>query len=452
MKKILKSWANLSRVKEKIPSKKSLINVGWLFFDKIFRMATGMVIGVWLARYLGPKNYGLLNYANVFPLILAPLASLGINNILVSEIPTRKAEDINRIIRTAVNLRFVSGLIAFILITLVSYYINASDQYLIFLISISALSLIIQCFDTLDIYFQSIQKVHYVIIPKVSIFFLASIFRIYGLIENYHIDFFIIITITELLTSYLIIYVTYCFQNHSSIFSIVFDKTISKWLIKIAWPLMLSEFFVFIYMRIDQLMLKYLTNTEELGRYSAALRLSEVWYFIAGAITMSVYPSIIILRNSNYTDYLNRYQKLLNVLAIGGITIGLIFSIFSNEITSLVYGQKYLGISYILSIHIWTGLFVFIGIGTNNWFIVENMQRFLLWKTIIGAVINAILNYFLIPHYGAIGASVATLIAQVIASYLTNSISKKTREVFAMQTNAILYMPNIILSKFKQLI
>ncbi|GAB2520407.1 hypothetical protein GCM10027085_07880 [Spirosoma aerophilum] len=306
-----------------------------------------------------------------------------------------------------------------------------------------------QCFDALDIYFQSIQKVHYSIIPKVTSFILASCVRVYGLTEHYNVTFFIVVTIIEISISYIIIYLIYLIQSKEFTPKVVFDKKIVQGLIKLSWPLMLSEFFIFIYMRIDQLMLKYLTTPDELGRYSAALRLSEVWYFVAAVVTASIYPSIIVLRAHDYKSYLNRYQKLLNLLAVGGVVIGLVFSILSNQITTLIYGQKYDGIGHILSVHIWTGLFVFLGVGINNWFVVENMQRFLLWRTIIGALFNATLNYFLIPSYGAIGASVATLLAQIIASYLTNGIYSKTKEVFQLQTRALLYLPNVILSKFR---
>ncbi|SFD55771.1 flippase [Spirosoma endophyticum] len=452
MKKVLSSSLSVTHFRTIIPFSKSLVNVGWLFFDKIFRMATGMIVGIWLARYLGPSEYGLLNYVNVFPLILAPLASLGVNNILVSEIPIQNVEAVDRLVRTTVSLKFLSGLISFFLILIACNIIHASNQQLILLISISSLGLIVQCFDAVDVYFQSIQKIHYSIIPKVISFSLTTAVRIYGLTAHYHLSFFIAISICDILISYLTIYWIYLTQHGHSIFSFLFDKAIVQRLIQLAWPLMLAEFFIFIYMRIDQLMLKYLADSHELGRYSAALRLSEVWYFVAGAITMSFYPSIIALRAHDYNGYLNRYQKLLNILAVCGITIGIVFSILANGITSMLYGPEYEGVGPILSIHIWTGLFVFIAVGTNNWFIVENMQRFLLGRTIMGAVVNAGLNLFLIPLYGAIGASVATLLAQLCAAYLTNGLYSRTKEVFELQSNALLFVPRFLISRLRQIL
>ncbi|MVM38060.1 oligosaccharide flippase family protein [Spirosoma sp. HMF3257] len=450
MKKAFNGWFSVTNFRKIFPYSKSLMNVGWLFFDKLFRMATGMLVGVWLARYLGPADYGLLSYANVFPLILAPLASLGVNNILVSEIPIQDADAVDRLVRTTVALKLLAGLVAFGLIVTASYFIHASEPQLIVLISISSVSLIVQCFDAVDVYFQSIQKVQYSIIPKIIAFGLATLIRIYGLIAHLHLEFFIMVTALELTSSYLVIYGLFLRQHNHSIFTLLLDKAIVQRLLHLAWPLMLAEFFIFVYMRIDQIMLKYLATSDELGRYSAALRLSEVWYFVAGAITMSYYPGIIKLRSEDYKAYLSRYQTLLNRLAMIGIGLGLLFSMLGNDISTLLYGQKYEGVGPILSIHIWTGVFVFIAVGTNNWFVVENMQRFLLGRTIVGALVNAILNVFLIPRYGAIGASLATLIAQLCAAYLTNGFFSRTKEVFQLQTNALLFLPRLLINTLRR--
>ncbi|GAB3987131.1 flippase [Spirosoma daeguense] len=432
----------------KFSFRKSIFSVGWLFFDKIFRTGTGMIVGIWLARYLGPVEYGLYNYVNVFPLILAPLASLGVNNILVSDIPVQDSGTVDRLIRTTISLKLLAGFTAFILVVIVSSIIHISDSNLIVLTAISSTTLIVQGFDVIDIYFQSIHKIHFSIIAKIATFAVATLVRVYGLWSHFELEFFIIVSVIETATGYLAIYWIYISQKGHSLFDLLFDRPIISRLLNLTWPLMLAEFFIFIYTRIDQIMLKHLAGNQELGIYGAALRLSEAWYFIAGALTTAFYPSIIILRKQDYNAYLGRYQKLLNILAVAGISIAIIFSVFSHEIVDLLYGNKYKSVGLILSIHIWTGVFVFMAVGTNNWFVVENMQRFLLGRTAVGALINILLNFYLIPAYGALGASVATLLAQVFAAYLTNGIYSRTKEVFQLQTKALFFFPRLLFSMF----
>ncbi|MBO0937944.1 flippase [Fibrella sp. HMF5335] len=428
-----------------------LRNAGWLFFDKIFRMATGLIVGVWLARYLGPEQFGVLNYAYVFPLIMSAFVGLGINPLLVSQIPVASNHiEIDRLVLTSVALKMFAGIIAFGIILVTNYYIHSHLSQLFVLITISASGLLFQGFDAVDIYFQSIRRVQYSIIPKVIAFVLATLARLYGLTHGLGLTFFVLVMVVELATSYVTIYLLFFKQRRLPFLQWSFHKSTAYRLLRMAWPLMVAEFFIFIYMRLDQVMIKYLANSAELGKYSAALRISEAWYFVAGALTASFYPGIIILRSQNYSAYLQRYQYLLNLLVAIGISIGLAFNIAAEPISQLLYGAQYVGVGNILAIHIWTGIFVFLGVGSNNWYVVENLQTFLLWRTVAGVLINVSLNILLIPHYGALGASIATLLAQMVASYLTNGFYRRTKEVFILQTNALLFIPKWLNNRVKR--
>jgi O-antigen/teichoic acid export membrane protein len=435
---------------KKVPSGQLLLglrNAGWMFFDKIFRMATSLLVGIWLARYLGPEQFGILNYVYVFPLMLSALVSLGINTLLSSEIPTAASPaETDRLVLTSIVLKVTAGLLAFGLIMVANFYFHQRTPQLLALVTISASGLLFQGFDAVDIYFQSIRKVQYSIIPKVAAFSLATGARLYGLTQGLGLSFFVSIMVVELAMGYLTIYLLYLRQRQLPALLFSFDKKTARQLLRAAWPIMLAEFFIFLYMRLDQVMIKQLAGSVELGKYSAALRISEAWYFVAAALTASFYPGIIALRPDNYTAYLQRYQHLLNLLATLGIGIGLVFGILAEPLTQLLYGTQYVGVGTILSIHIWTGVFIFLGVGSNNWYVVEHLQTFLLGRTIAGALINVLLNLVLIPSYGAVGASVATLVAQLFAAYLTNGFYERTREVFKLQTNALLFIPRFILN------
>jgi O-antigen/teichoic acid export membrane protein len=429
----------------------SLRNAGWMFFDKIFRMVTSLLVGVWLARYLGPDQFGLLNYAYIFPLTLAALVSLGINTLLVSEIPTSTdVIETDRLVLTSVTLKITAGLIAFGLIIGANFYLHQKSPQLLGLVSISASALLFQGFDAVDIYFQSIRKVQYSIIPKVVAFILATLARLYGLTHGLSLYFFVTVMVCELAVGYLTIYLLYIRHRPQPSLRFSFHSKTALKLLSAAWPLMLAEFFIFVYMRLDQIMLNNLATSGELGKYSAALRISEAWYFVAGALTASFYPGIIALRSTNYVAYLHRYQSLLNLLTALGFGIGVTFTILAEPLTQLLYGSQYVGVGTILSIHIWTGIFIFLAVGSNNWFVVEGLQRFLLGRTIAGALINVVLNIALIPKYGAIGASIATLIAQFCAAYLTNGFYAKTKEVFQLQTNALFFIPRFVATTFRR--
>ena len=430
--------------------KRLLAQVSWVFFDRIFRLATGMIVSIWLARYLGPAQYGTLNYAIVFPLLLSALASLGINNLLFTEIPISPTPaQTNQLMVTAVLLRLIAGTLAFGLIMLVNTILHRDQPTIWLLITLSAVMLVVQGLDAIDVYFLSIRKVYYAILPKVGAFLLGTAARFWGLTHQADLSFFLLVSLLELTAGCVVVWLLYLryqkrplvSQSTGHFASWPINTDLAQRLLRLSWPLMLSEFFIFIYSRLDQIMLESMAGAAELGRYSAALRLSETWYFAGAALTTALYPAIIERRAIDYADYLRRYRLLLATLAGLGIGLGIVMSLLANPLTHLVYGSQYAGVETIVRIHIWTGAFVFLGVGVSNWFVVEGQQQFLMGRTFAGAILNIGLNLFLIPTYGAVGASVATLVSQIVASYLIHGLFAKTKEVFQLQTGALLFVP-----------
>ncbi|MDE5124445.1 MAG: oligosaccharide flippase family protein, partial [Trichodesmium sp. St19_bin1] len=87
-------WKNLVALRQKInPNSQQIIgNTAWLLGDKFLRMGFGLLIGVWVARYLGPEKFGLLNYAIAFVSLFNVFATLGLNNIVVRELVRKPSE------------------------------------------------------------------------------------------------------------------------------------------------------------------------------------------------------------------------------------------------------------------------------------------------------------------------------------------------------------------------
>jgi PST family polysaccharide transporter len=196
-------------------------------------------------------------------------------------------------------------------------------------------------------------------------------------------------------------------------------------------------------MRIDQIMLENLTDAKQLGLYSAALKLSESWFFLAGAITNSYYPSIAFYWLNNNHEFYRKYIKLLTNLLKISIFVAFLITLLGNPLVNFLFGNQYGGVGDILIIHVWTGVPIFLGIGCTNLFILKNLQKYSIIRSGLGAVLNIVLNISLIPKFGAIGASIATLISQIFASYLINIIIPQTREIFYIQTKSIIKIFNL---------
>jgi O-antigen/teichoic acid export membrane protein len=225
-------------------------------------------------------------------------------------------------------------------------------------------------------------------------------------------------------------FIYFYFKEKKSIFLWKFDFKLAKKLLKNSWPLILSGIVVTIYMKIDQIMIKEMLGVKEVGKYAAAVTLSESWYFIPVIICNSLFPAIVNAKKVGETLYYERLQKLYNLMTWLSLSIAIFFTFFSKFIVNLLYGKEYMEAANVLTIHIWAGVFVFLGMASGKWLISENLQKYTAINTTIGAIINVILNYILIEKIGIKGAAISTLISYFFSAYFSLLFFKKTRKNF----------------------
>lgn len=192
-----------------------------------------------------------------------------------------------------------------------------------------------------------------------------------------------------------------------------------------------------IYMRIDQVMIKEMLNAEAVGQYAAAVRISEAWYFVPMVVSSSLFPAIINAKKQSEELYYARLQRLYDLMVWIAIAIALPMTFLSEWVVNLLYGQQYNQAGDVLMIHIWAGIFVSLGVAGGKWILAENLQKYTNYYLLIGMITNIILNYFLIKTNAILGAAIATLIAQAIASYFATLLFRATRVRFYMLTRAI---------------
>lgn len=425
------------------------INVSWLFFDRIFRILSAMFVGVWMARYLGPEQYGTWSYAFLFPTSLAAFANLGFTNTMITLLVQSKNDKIIEILGTAFGLRLLSGFICYGFIIVISYFINQNDKTVQILVQFTGVSLIFQVFEIFELFFQSNTESKRSVWAKTIAFTIGISIKIFLLLGHYNLQIFALTVIIEYFISSSLLVYFYSKYSNISILKWNFNISTARQLIKLSWPLMLSESMIYAYMRIDQFMIHQLTNNRELGCYMAALRISESWYFIAGVISGTFYPNIASYWETNNELFHQKYQKLQNRLTAIAFLAALSITIMSPIITNILFGNRFIDVGRVLSIHVWTGIPIFMGVGATNIYILNKLQKLSLYRTILGVIINIILNIWLIPIYGAIGASVATLTTQTFTSYLINYLTPSTKVIFKMQSTAL---KNVLLLRTKMII
>lgn len=201
---------------------------------------------------------------------------------------------------------------------------------------------------------------------------------------------------------------------------------------------MLSSIAIMIYMKIDQIMLGEMTNSKEIGIYSAAVHLSEAWYFVPVAVANSVFPAIVQYRLIDKNLYYQKLQNLFCLMVAISYLVAIPCTFLAPRFVNLIFGNEYQETGVVLSIHIWSGLFVALGVVRGLWIISENANYFQLFSTLLGALVNIILNILLIPEFQAIGASIATIISYCIAAYLLCFLSVKTRKIAYLMSKSLI--------------
>jgi len=217
-----------------------------------------------------------------------------------------------------------------------------------------------------------------------------------------------------------------------------FDKAHAKNLLSQGWVIYLASFFAVIYLKIDLVMLRWLTGSAEVGVYAVAARFSEVWYFVPAAIVASVFPKLIDLRETDEPLFKRRLQQLFDGLAVLGMITALLVSLIAPWLVPWIFGADYTASVPILVIHTWASVFIFMRAALSKWILIENALYFSLLTQGLGAVSNIVLNYILIPQYGGQGAAWATLVSYAIASFFALFVYRRTRPVFWLMLNALI--------------
>jgi O-antigen/teichoic acid export membrane protein len=409
-------------------------NIGWLFFDKLLRMGVGLLVGVWIARYLGPEQFGLLNFATAFIGLFGAIAGLGLQGIVVRDIvrdPKGKEETLG----TAAALQFIGGLIAYGLILVTIFWLRPDDVLAKTLVAILGSMMLFKASEGAMYWFESQVLSKYTVWVQNGSFLVFAAIKVVLILNNAPLIAFAWATMAEALVVAVLMLLMLGFRG-LQLNQLRTTMSRAKTLLADSWPLILSGIAVMIYMKIDQIMLGQMIGDEVVGIYSAGVRISEVWYFIPMSIAASVFPSIIENRKNNISTYNQRVQKLYDLMVMLALAIAIPTTIMSEEIVTLLFGLEYIQAAPVLSISIWAGVGVAMSAVHGKWLLAEGLQNYVFVYTISGAVINTVLNYFLIPQHGAIGAAWATLCAQ-FAPILIQVLIPKARPNFAMMIRGL---------------
>ena len=312
------------------------------------------------------------------------------------------------------------------------------DRLVQWLVGIIAASIIVQAFIAIEFWFESQMQWKYTVYGKTSAFLLVNVIKIGLILLEAPLIAFAWVALAEAVLGSIGLLVVYRLRGFS-IKAWLFRLPLAKSLLRDSWPLVFSTMLAMIYLRIDQIMIGNMIGSEELGVYSVAVRIAEAWYFIPMVISSSVFPAIVKTEAYSEQLFYSQMQKLYNWMAFLAYGVALPVSYFAEEIIHLLFSSAYASAAPLLAVLIWAGMFTSLGAARNVFIVSKNWTRVNLVSIALGTVLNVLLNYMLIPHYGAMGAVAATFISYWFALHGTCFLLKPLRKTGWMMTRAMIF-------------
>ncbi len=412
-------------------------NTGWLFAEKTLRMGVGLFVGVWVARFLGPEQFGFLSFALAFVSLFSAIAGLGLDGIVVREL-VRDPSGKDEILGTAFILKFLGGVFTFLAVLAAIRLLRRADSLTFCLVGIIAGGMIFNAFDTIDFWFQSQVQSKYSVVAKSSAFLVISTVKVALILAKAPLIAFAGAGFAEIVVGSLGMVMAYRVSGFQ-IRRWRGDLSVAKRLLKDSWPLIFSGVAIMIYMRIDQVMIGEMVGSREVGIYSVAVQLVEVWYFIPGIIVSSVFPGIVEAKEMGESVFYERLQKLYNFTAFVSYVIAIPVALVSGWVIHALYGAAYSKSGPMVAVLIWSILFTNLGVARSAFLTTMNWTRIHFLTVGLGCTMNIILNYLLIPAYGGMGAVIASCVSYGFASYGACFAYKPLHRTGWMLTKAIFY-------------
>jgi len=413
-----------------------IVNTGWLFVPKMLRILFALFVTAWLARYLGPAQYGILNYAIAFVILVGPIMRLGLEAVVVQEI-VRTPGKRDEILGSTFALRLIGGIVSMGIVVLAIARMRPGDALTMTLAAIISFGMIFQAYDVIDLWFQAEVQSKYAVYAKSAALILKNLVIVFLIVRRSSLAAFAWAWALETIVAAIGLFVVYRARGLDVRKWRVSGER-SKQLLNLGWPMILASSFAVVYLKIDQVMLGQMVGQNEVGIYSAAVKISEAWYFVPAAISTSVFPFLVQGKALGEAMYRTRVQQLFDFLVWASLAVAVVITFTAHFAVVLIFGEPYARAGTILAILTWAGVFFFLREALGRWFLTENLLVFSFITNGVGAIMNVALNLVLIPRYAGVGAAIATVISYAAAGYLTCFIHPKTREAARMMSKALI--------------
>ncbi len=403
---------------------KEIKNAGWIIGERVIQTLLSLVVGVLSARYLGPGNYGALNYTASFVTFFTSVAVLGMDGVIIKKMIVEPDRE-GRFLGGCMLLRFLSSVLCSITIVAAVWLLNPDDHTKVILALLQSIQLVFQSVHIFDSWFQRYLKSKYISIGKIVAFSTVSIYKVVLLATAQSIEWF---AFSNSLSSIIVAVLLYIFYKKNKGQPLKADLRSGLFVLKDSYHYILSGLMVALYSQMDKIMLGKMVSDEAVGLYTTATAICSMWIFVPTAIINSFRPTILELHEKGTEQqYQRRLRQLYSAVIWMCIAVSLVICVAAPLIVYILYGEAYMGAVDALRIAIWFETFSMIGMARGIWILCEDKNKYIKYYLAIGVAVNWTLNLVLIPVMGIEGAAIATLVTQITTSIISPMFFKETR-------------------------
>lgn len=420
--------------------KKFIGNTSWMMMSNIYSMLVSLVVGSLSARFLGPSNYGLLSYGSSIISFFTTVSRLGMDSVVVAEM-VRNPEKENTYLGTALVMRLAASILSFYGIWGIVLVLEPGNTLLQTVTVLQGIAIIFQSTEVLNFWFNAHLEMKYVTITGMVALTLTSVWRITLLATHATVQWFAMSASISALICGICILIFFIKKNGMHLKVNYAD---GKYIIANSYHFIINGLAVTLYTQIDRIMLGKFVSEEAVGFYAAASTIAVMWEFVPTAIVNSSNPLLIGLYERDQKKFREKYQILLLGITMLGVLVSIGFTVFGKLAVFILYGKKYYPSIPVLAILIWSTAFAMIGNARAIWIISAKKNKYTKYYTMMGAVINFILNALVIPKWGIAGAACTTLFSQFFIAMIGPLLFKDTREFFTLYMGCFKKIPEAV--------
>lgn len=420
---------HLSKTKEAI-----MQNLFWAVLGKLVNMFGGLLVGIIVARYLGPEQYGLMNYVISYVFLFQTFALFGLDSIEIRE-EARAQKPYTTIIGTAFCLKLIFGFF-FIIVAIATSWLMEADGYTTLLIAIYSLSVVLNSLIVIRNYFTAIVQNEYVVKAEISRTLISVAIKLTLLLTDASLTWFVLAYMFD----FVLLGTGYIMAYHSKIGTLRdwhFDSEYARFLLKESFPLLLTNAAVIIYQRIDQVMIGNMIDKSSVGYFSVAAKFSELLIFLPMILAQTITPILVQARERNVAEYKAKAQQFMNISFWLSLIVSAVVSMLAYWLIHYTFGPAYLPAVAVLQVLAFKAASVALSNTAGAMLVTEGLQRWAILRDGFGCIVCVLLNYLLLPHYGIMAAAFVSITSNVAAGYLADAMVPAYRHLFVCQTKAL---------------